>query len=191
MTARCSTAPALRAKLRAATHDDHQKLDDALGRLDLADRHDYGCFLRGQSRARIGVESWLARCCPPEWLPPAQTGLIEADLAALGCVGSDTPDEDVPAFAHADEGPVAWLGAAWVLAGSSLGNRMMERELTGRAPEGWPMQFLRDETMPAFFKALRPLLASDEINPGAERTARAVFAHFSREANRQLVAIAA
>ena len=34
-------------------------------------------------------------------------------------------------------------------------------------------------------------LASDEINPGAERTARAVFAHFSREADRQLVAIAA
>ena len=78
-----------------------------------------------------------------------------------------------------------------MLAGSSLGNRMMERELTGRAPEGWPMQFLRDETMPAYFKALRALLASDEINPGAEQTARAVFAHFSREADRQLVAIAA
>ena len=190
MTARCGTAPALRAKLRAATHDDHQKLDDALGRLDLADRHDYACFLRVQSRARIGVESWLARCCPAEWLPPAQTDLIEADLAALG-FSADGLDEDAPAFTHGDEGPVAWLGAAWVLAGSSLGNRMMERELASRAPAGWPMQFLRDETMPAFFKALRPLLASDEINPGAERTARAVFAHFSREADRQLVAIAA
>ena len=89
MTARCGTAPALRAKLRAATQDDHQELDDALGRLDLADRHDYACFLRVQSRARIGVENWLARCCPPEWLPPAQTGLIEADLAALGCAEVD------------------------------------------------------------------------------------------------------
>jgi|TARA_R100000049_G_scaffold5356_1_gene16006 heme oxygenase len=191
MTARCSTAPALRARLRTATQDDHQELDDALGRLDLADRHDYACFLRLQSRARIGVESWLARWCPQEWLPPAQTGLIESDLSALGCARADGFEENIPAFTYASQGPLAWLGAAWVLAGSSLGNRMMERELTSRAPEGWPMQFLRDETMPAYFKALRPLLASDEINPGAERTARAVFAHFSREADRRLVATAA
>lgn len=191
MTARCGTAPALRARLRAATQDDHQELDDALGGLDLADWHDYARFLRVQSRARMGVESWLARYCPPEWLPPAQTGLIAADLAALGCDQVGRLDENAPAFAHQKEGSVAWLGAAWVLAGSSLGNRMMERELTGRAPESWPMQFLRDDTMPAYFKALRPLLASDEINLDAERAARAVFAHFSREAARQLVAIAA
>jgi hypothetical protein len=48
------------------------------------------------------------------------------------------------------------------------------------------MAFLRDTAMPAYFRALRPLLATTDINPGAERTASAVFAHFQAEADRQL-----
>ncbi len=71
-------------------------------------------------------------------------------------------------------------------AGSSLGNTMMERDLSARAQADWPMAFLRDTAMPAYFRALRPLLATTDINPGAERTASAVFAHFQAEADRQL-----
>ncbi|MBL4792498.1 biliverdin-producing heme oxygenase [Citromicrobium bathyomarinum] len=182
MLARCIDAPALRARLRAATQDDHHSLDEALGRLDLADRGEYACFLRVQLQARRGVEQWLASVCPPEWLPPSQDALLESDLSALG----HESGEAHAAFAFDDEGPVAWLGAAWVLAGSSLGNTMMERDLSARAPADWPMAFLRDTAMPAYFRALRPLLATTDINPGAERTASAVFAHFQAEADRQL-----
>lgn len=187
MSARCNHAPALRAKLRAATQDHHQSLDNALGRLDLAKREDYGRFLTVQARARMGVEKWLARYCPREWMPPSQAALLQRDLTALGY----TPPRGSPAFAHGDEGPVAWLGAAWVLAGSSLGNRMMERDLTARAPSGWPMAFLRDGAMPAYFKALRPLLEATDVNPGAERTAAAVFDHFMGEARHQFDELAA
>lgn len=184
MPARCDSAPQLRARLRAATQDNHQSLDKALGRLDLADRSEYACFLSVQARARDGVERWLARYCPEEWLPPEQSRLLGSDLAALGA-GTDSPS---PAFDHGDGGPVAWLGAAWVLAGSSLGNRMMERDLSARAPAGWPMAFLRDDAMPRYFKALRPLLEGTDINPGAERAASAVFAHFQAVADHHLIA---
>ena len=185
MLARCNDAPALRSRLRAATQDNHQSLDDALGRLDLAVRSEYACFLRVQVQARRGVERWLASVCPPEWLPPSQVALLESDLSELGCAS----DNSHTAFALGDEGPVAWLGTAWVLAGSSLGNKMMERDLSARAPVDWPMAFLRDPAMPAFFKALRPLLASTEINLGAERAAFATFAHFQAVAERQLTGV--
>ena len=187
MSARCANAPALRAKLRAATHEHHQSLDTALGQLDLAERQDYARFLGIQARARAGVEAWLTRYCPREWMPPSQADLLRRDLSALDY----PPPRSAPAFAHGDEGPVAWLGAAWVLAGSSLGNRMMERDLAARAPSDWPMAFLRDDAMPAYFKALRPLLESGDVNPGAERTARAVFDHFMAETREQLGEIAA
>lgn len=183
MLARCDNAPQLRARLRAATHDNHQSLDTALGRLDLADRDDYACFLQIQARARHGLETWLEKYCPLEWRPPRQDALLAADLAALDIT---LDREGAPDFDHPDEGPVAWLGAAWVLAGSSLGNRMMERDLAARAPDGWPMQFLRDTTMPAYFKALRTPLSATHANPGAERTARAVFDHFQAQADHRL-----
>ena len=187
MSARCAHAPALRAKLRAATQEHHQSLDTALGRLDLAEQQDYARFLSVQSRARGGVEAWLARYCPPEWMPPSQAASLRQDLTELGFATT----HGAPAFAHGDEGPVAWLGAAWVLAGSSLGNRMMERDLAARAPSDWPMAFLRDSAMPSYFKALRPLLENTDVNPGAERTASAVFDHFLDEARQQLAEIAA
>jgi len=171
--------------LRAATQDEHQSLDQELGRLDLAVRGEYACFLRVQHQARRGVERWLASACPSEWLPPSQTALLESDLAELGCAIDDAP----VGFALDNEGPVAWLGTAWVLAGSSLGNTMMERDLSARAPAGWPMAFLRDAAMPAYFKALRPLLASSEINVGAQRAASATFAHFQAVAARQMAQV--
>ena len=182
MSARCKDAPELRAMFRAATQDDHQALDSALGSLDLANREDYVRFLRVQAAARRGVEHWLARHAPPQWLPPQQVFLIERDLEAL-----DSDDRGgAPDFAIEAVAPDAWLGVAWVLAGSSLGNRLMERDLTARAPADWPMAFLRDEAMPAYFKALRPLLGGTERSVTGELAASAVFAHFMAEARRHL-----
>ena len=178
----------MRASLRAATQDDHEALDAALGALDLAERRDYARFLSVQLRARAGVEQWLACTAPGEWLPPAVTGLLRRDLDWLGY-----PEvrDTAPTFTNAPSGADAWLGAAWVLAGSSLGNRMTERDLARRAPENWPMAFLRDTAMPDYFKALRPVLEKTEANPAAEQGAKAVFAHFLQETENQLMAVAA
>lgn len=175
MSARCEPAPALRASLRAATQIDHDALDRALGRLDLAERRDYARFLSVQLRARAGVEEWLMRNAPGEWMPPSTASLLRRDLDWLGEPGDE---ETAPAFDPEAETQDAWLGAAWVIAGSSLGNRMMERDLAERVPGHWPMAFLRDGAMPAYFKALRPKLENSATNQAAERAAKAVFAHF-------------
>ncbi|MAS85480.1 MAG: hypothetical protein CL953_06415 [Erythrobacteraceae bacterium] len=176
MPARCEKAPGLRAQLRAATQSDHQSLDDMLGSLDLADRHDYIRFLDVQLRARLGVEQWLFQHCPYEWLPPSQITLLRRDLEWLG---HTVAEGSAPAFVAPAVSPSAWLGAAWVLAGSSLGNKMMERELAPRVAPSWPMAFVRDEAMPRYFKALRPLLESNQQDLPAEWAARAVFGHFN------------
>ena len=84
MPAWCATAPQLRAELRAATREQHQKLDDLLGRLDLADRRDYTRFLDIQLSARRGVEQWLYLNAPAHWLPPSQVSLLRRDLEWLG-----------------------------------------------------------------------------------------------------------
>ena len=68
---------------------------------------------------------------------------------------------------------------------------MMERELAARAPASWPMAFLRDQGMPRYFKALRPLLEDTAANPAAENTAQAVFAHFLVVAEQGLLAVPA
>lgn len=188
MSARCNSAPALRARLRAATQDQHALLDSTLGRLDLADRGDYARFLRVQIDARLGVEQWLFRHCPAEWLPPSQVTLLRRDLEWLGATFEDgrAPALTTPGFSSQ-----AWIGAAWVLAGSSLGNKMMERDLAARAPSNWPMAFLRDRSMPQYFKAILPMLDGTQPNLPAEWAARAVFAHFQAEADRQRVGVPA
>ncbi len=175
MPGRLEAAPALRAQLRAATQQDHQSLDDMLGPLDLSDRHDYARFLDVQLSARLGVEQWLFQHCPYEWLPPSQVSLLRRDLEWLGHVADEA---SAPAFVAPAITPNAWLGAAWVLAGSSLGNKMMERELAPRVEPSWPMAFVRDEAMPRYFKALHPLLQDREPNLPAEWAAHAVFGHF-------------
>ena len=175
MAERCGIAPGLRAQLRAATQKEHQSLDDRLGSLDLADRRDYACFLDVQLRARLGVEQWLFQHCPYEWLPPSQISLLRRDLEWLGHASDEA---SAPAFVAPAVTPDAWLGAAWVLAGSSLGNKMMERELAPRVAPSWPMAFVRDEAMPRYFKALRPMLEKVTSNPPAEWAAHAVFGHF-------------
>lgn len=175
MPVRCHTAPTLRAGLRDATQADHQALDTLLGRLDLADRRQYAEFLSVQLRARIGVEQWLFRHCPDQWLPPSQLPALRRDLEWMGY---SVDEAAAPVFSAPSLTPETWLGAAWVLAGSSLGNKMMERDLATRVPASWPMAFVRDEAMPRYFKALRPLLEDTRPNLPSEWAANAVFAHF-------------
>ncbi len=172
----------LRARLRAATMAAHDLLDASMQAASgWQCRADYARFLALQHAARTPIETWFADHAPPALRPPEQTALIARDLAELG-VPLPPP---APAFTLAapDEGEA--LGAAWVLAGSALGNRsiLKQVERAGAAEAGarWPTAFLADEAMLAFWQDLRRRIegpAPAHEAAGAAAAAHAVFGHF-------------
>lgn len=141
---------------------------------------DYARFLSLQLAARIPVEAWLDQHAPADLRPPPQSDLIASDLAELGV---EAPAA-APDFAFEDDQDEATcLGAAWVLAGSSLGNRSILAELKRRGEPAaqWPHAFLGDDAMLAFWKGLRTRIEQSvpsEQRDAAGRGARAVFDHF-------------
>lgn len=168
----------LRSHLRAATMAAHDLLDHAMqaasGWQTCAD---YGRFLALQHAARAPLEDWLAVHAPRDLVPPPQTPLIAADLGRLGL---DLP-APAPLFTLGRAGAGHALGAAWVLAGSALGNHAIAKAV-GRAGGGaWPADFLGDGAMMEFWQALRARIerpATGAEAAGATRAAEAVFAHF-------------
>lgn len=173
----------MRHSLRQATWPEHEALDETLATLDLADPGDYLRFLLIQREARAAVEGWVARYSPPDLAPPPQVPLIDADIAALGA-------EPARASGSRFEAPAEGAtGVAWVLGGSSMGNRTLLADLH-RTASGLPIGFLGDAEMPAFFKALRPRLEQPPGDPAllaaSIEAARAVFASFAAVAAREL-----
>ena len=139
----------LRAALKRDTAALHDRLDDRLGALALDG--DYAAFLATQYRARAAIETWFDGADAALPIPPQQTPLIAADLAELG---HDLPG-DIPSFSPDDRHEA--LGVAWVLAGSSLGNRTIlarRRKAGERAAE----RFLSDAAMPRYWTTLLPLI---------------------------------
>lgn len=168
----------LRARLRAATMAAHDLLDHAMQAASGWQRcEDYAHFLELQHAARAPLEDWIEHHAPPELRPPLQTPLIARDLAALDH-GVPPP---APLFTLGRTGAGDALGAAWVLAGSALGNRHIAAEVRRIGGGAWPVAFLGDQAMLGFWKRLRKRL-EQEAEPadtaGATRAAKAVFAHF-------------
>ncbi|MCP9222197.1 biliverdin-producing heme oxygenase [Erythrobacter sp. LQ02-29] len=164
----------LRTRLRDATGDAHRQLDDAMAQLKLTDRRDYALFLRIQYAARIGVEAWLTRHAPSDLVPPPQCPAIATDLAAMG---EPLPLEQ-PRFDQATDSDA--LGVAWVLAGSSLGNRAMLADLKKSGTGDLPTAFLGNADMAAFWHDFRPRIDDyADTADGAIRSAHRTFAHFS------------
>ncbi|MEM7666068.1 MAG: biliverdin-producing heme oxygenase [Pseudomonadota bacterium] len=146
-------------------------------------RADYARFLSLQHAARAPVEAWLAQHADDPLRPPAQCPLIARDLERLNCeIPADAREFTLPDNDQ-HEGHV--LGAAWVLAGSSLGNRAILKELdrAGRTEGGedWPHAFLASDTMLAYWKGLRKRIerpADVHEVDAASHAAAAVFDHF-------------
>jgi heme oxygenase len=201
-----STAPHgpaqdLRLHLRAATMAAHDLLDHTMqaasGWQSLAD---YARFLSLQHAARAPIEVWLESHAPADLRPPAQTPLIARDLAALG-LALPAP---AAAFAMADEAAPEGkastgeaLGAAWVLAGSALGNKAILKQMRrASAAHGadWPSAFLGDEAMLAYWQGLRARIerpAAAAQARAAAGAASAVFRHFIAHASQAAAAGAA
>lgn len=168
----------LRTHLRSATMAAHDLLDNAMQEASgWGSRADYARFLALQHAARAPLEDWLACHAPAELVPPPQTPLIAADLDALG----EALPEPAPGFMRTRAATGDALGAAWVLAGSALGNRAIAKQVARIGGGAWPTAFLDDSAMMAFWQGLRarierPVPASEA--DGAADTAAAVFAHF-------------
>lgn len=170
----------LRVHLRGATMAAHDLLDAAMqAAAGWHSRADYARFLALQHAARAPVEAWLAAHAPAALHPPPQTPLIAADLAALGA--AVPPPAPAPRIAALGREAGAVLGVAWVLAGSALGNRTIARAVTRIGGGAWPVAFLGDGAMLAFWQALRARIERPCGPREAERAAaaaEAVFAHF-------------
>lgn len=168
----------LRSHLRAATMAAHDLLDHAMQAASgWQNREDYARFLELQHAARAPLEDWLDAHAPAALNPPHQTPLIARDLAALG----RPAPAPAPLFTMGRTGTGHALGAAWVLAGSALGNRSIAKQVRRIGDGAWPMAFLGDETMLGFWQALRARIeqhARPDEAEGATDAATAVFAHF-------------
>lgn len=184
----------LRQTLRDATAHAHDRLDGTMRAVaGWTTLGDYTRFLTLQYSARRPVEAWLAENAPDDLCPPQQCSLIAQDLEALGVA--------LPCDALAFDPPVASggtgearrssaLGTAWVLAGSSLGNRAILaeiRRMTARqALSPWPARFLGDARMLQFWRGLRGQIeesAETETVLVAIQSASLVFDHFIAHAD--------
>ena len=173
-------AQTLREHLREATSHSHDLLDASMRPAsDWRSPGDYARFLTAQLTARISVEAWLSQHAPEELDPPQQTRLLRSDLKGLG--------EAVAAADHEFEldyrGEATAVGVAWVLAGSSLGNRAMLGDMKRVLPKStvWPHEFLSSRAMTHFWKGLRARVeapANLVEAREASRAATAVFDHF-------------
>ena len=165
----------LRQILRNATAAEHDRLDDSVDGIELADADRYRRFLSMQLMAREPIEEWLEGQDLPLPAPPPQAALIAADLADLGGSLSPMP---APFDPPAGSDPI---GACWAIAGSSLGNRAMYQSLSrADRADALPKRFLADGAMTEYWKSLKPLLeapAGGDTAP-AVASAKAVFAAF-------------
>ncbi len=163
----------LRSRLKAATRAEHDALDSRLGALDLADPDQYRTFLLIQYAARKPMEAWLAMAATDTRPPPEMCGQIAADLSDLGI------DAAPLCRCFAPAAKVDALGVAWVLSGSSLGNRFMLADLRKRGATPAAIRFLSDPAMTEYFSELRSTIeqSCDDAAP-AIAGAKAAFAHF-------------
>ena len=121
----------LRHFLRAATRDEHARVDAAFSRFDLNRRAGYGGFLSAQARVLPALEAKITAAGLWEaWSPRAPA--LFADLADLGR-GAEAPPiaVDLPTDAE------LW-GALYVVEGSRLGGAI----LAGRVSPEFPKRFL-------------------------------------------------
>ncbi len=113
-----------RGDLRELTASAHALLDATVGPLDT--RAAYRRYLLGLDGFRGAAERWLAQAPMPDgfadWRPTRITDHLAADLTDLGVDARPGTELDF------DETPSAAAGVAYVLEGSALGGRIIERQ---------------------------------------------------------------
>ena len=156
--------------------DIHRELDERLSTLELAAENDYRRFLDFHARTVPAVEASLASGGLGDmvegWCASRRSDAIAGDLAALG---EPMPKPVEPPVLT---GVGELLGAAYVLEGSRLGGRVLERRLG----PGLPNAFLKGDgslgPWPALIAVMDRLLYSDSLLGEAKSAARRCFTLF-------------
>lgn len=178
-----------RQSLRAATADDHARVDRLFGALDLADRGDYGRFLRAQAEAHLAVEAELDRRgvqnLVADWSERRRGDALRADLRALGV---EVPE---PAQSPSLDSEAAILGALYVLEGSRLGGAYLRRKLTPDMPQSFLAAPQPPRSWPKLLETLDEYLYGSVRIGAATGAARAVFALFEAAGRRHVESLPA
>lgn len=171
----------VRATLKAATSDAHDRVDAAFGH-DLASRAGYAAFLGAQAAALVPVEQALeaagAALLVEDWDAHRRAPLLAADLAALGL------DLPAPQLAPRYPDDPALAGGLYVLEGSRMGGAILRRAV----PATLPTAFLSARQSPGrwnrFVASLDQLLYSRQRLDAAIEAAALTFACFEQAAKR-------
>lgn len=117
--------------LRAATRDDHSRVDDAFNHFDLGEARSYRSFLTAHARAVQPIE-WALSAARPRRNWRSRVPLLEDDLRKLG--------ERLPAANELYDlnGSGELSGMLYVLEGSRLGGGV----LSARVGTGLPVSYL-------------------------------------------------
>lgn len=162
---------ALRLELREATAEAHAALDtrfaDVAGSLA-----SYHAFVRMNHACHVALEGWLAPILPAgaHGRRPVLVAPLAADMEAMGLEPAPSPEIDLePALPEA-------AGVLYVLDGSRLGARFIQRALAARAQTGdtaLSAHYVTEAARPgAVFAALNHVAAK----VGAHEVGRAVSA---------------
>ena len=173
-----------RAALRAATAEEHRKVDAAFSRFALSTEAGYRGFLLAQAEAFLPVEKALdeagAAAVLPDWPQRRRGDLLRADLAAL-TVTLPEPFSD-PDFIS---GKASMFGAIYVLEGSRLGGAVLKKTVPGHFPRRFLEARQAAGSWRIFLQALDDLLIRPGDLDAAIMAAKEVFARFEQAARRQ------
>jgi len=156
----CRSVGSLRARLRQATLESHDRIDLAVSKLQLQRRADYGTFLNLHYSMLQGLK--------PDWRIEDEadfgglTACLDADLHAIGVAKSALP---LPRLPHIP--PAGSMGLAYVIRGSRLGSKFLRH----RVPSDFASSFLdcpMTLAWPAFLRQLEEFSAAVEPPVEAE-----------------------
>ena len=176
-------AEGVHAALRAATRDEHERLDTMMGGFDLADRASYQDFLCAHAMALPAIETALDDAGfadrLEDWPERRRGAALAADLAALG---GAMPEPLVP---PALSGTAAQWGAAYVIEGSRLGGKFLARQVGADLPKAYLGAPQAGGGWRRFLDGLDRAVTSPRQIAEAREAARAAFAMFEVAAARQ------
>ncbi|WP_407293868.1 biliverdin-producing heme oxygenase [Stutzerimonas zhaodongensis] len=129
----------LRDRLRAATAQQHERVDAAFSAYRLDEPDGYRAFLQAHAQALIPLEIALEQAgietMLDDWPQRSRRQVLLEDLQALGCL-EPTP----PPLGSALSSGWCW-GAAYVIEGSRLGGRVLARRVAEANPSA-PLRYL-------------------------------------------------
>ena len=120
-------APSIHLRLKLATRDEHNGVDLALSRFNLADADDYAAFLDLNHSALTALR--------PHWRSEDEadfTGVVDALATDLIDLGIEPSTEADPL-----SGPIDGLGLSYVVRGSRLGSKILRKRVASELPTAY------------------------------------------------------